>query len=352
MHTGWKNKKVMITGVSGTVGRELMVQLETMGVSEIVGVDSNENEIFFLEQANLGKKNLRFYLCDISDRETLEHLMRGCDIVLHAAALKHVGLCEHTPRSAVNTNILGVQNIIDAAVATGVSRVLFTSSDKAVNPTNVMGTSKLMGERLFIAANTCRDDAGPLFGVTRFGNVLGSRGSVIPVFRRMIEQGGPITVRHNEMTRFIMTLHDAVSLVLDAAMTFKGGDVFVTKMPVARISDMAEVMIEELAPVFGHNPADIKINVTQPLAGEKMYEELMNDEEVRHAVESDQFFIVMPALSGVTYTYDHLETKPAKLPYTSANSPCMSKEELRDYLYEHGLLQGAVQKTKLKAVQS
>lgn len=352
MKDTWNNKRVMITGVSGTVGQELLAQLETMGVAEIVGIDSNENEIFFLEQKYAGKNKIRFYLTDIKDRETLEHHMRGCDIVLHAAALKHVGLCEHSPRSAVNTNILGVQNVIDAAVNTGVKRVLFTSSDKAVNPTNVMGTSKLMGERLFIAADTCREKEGPIFGVTRFGNVLGSRGSVIPVFRNQIMNGGHLTVRDADMTRFIMTLHDAVSLVLDAAMMFKGGEVFVTKMPVARIMDLAEVMIEELAPVYGRNPKDIRINVTTPLAGEKMYEELMNEEEVRHAVESDKFFIIMPALSGIRYGYQDMETEQAELPYTSANSPMMTKDELRAYLYEFDLLQDAVQaKTKLKVVK-
>ena len=348
----WHNKKVMITGVSGTVGRELLTQVEALGASEIVGIDSNENEIFFLEQSNLAKKNLRFYLSDIQDRQTLEHHMRGCDIVLHAAALKHVGLCEHSPRSAVNTNILGVQNIIDAATSTGVERVLFTSSDKAVNPTNVMGTSKLMGERLFIAANTARHSNGPVCAVTRFGNVLGSRGSVIPVFRSQIEKGLPITVRHADMTRFIMTLQDATSLVLEAATMFKGGEVFVTKMPVCRIMDLAEVMVEELAPVYGRKASDIKINITQPLAGEKMYEELMNDEEVRHAIESDKFFIVMPALSGLTYAYEDMKTQPASMPYTSANAESMTKEDLRAYLYAHGLLEGAVnEKQKLKVIK-
>lgn len=335
----WRDRRVLITGVSGTVGGELLAHLETKGVAEIVGIDNNENEIFFLEQAHLGKKHLKFYLTDIRDREALKHHMRGCDTVLHAAALKHVGLCEHSPRSAVNTNILGVQNIIDVATTVGVKRVLFTSSDKAVNPTNVMGTSKLMGERLMTAANLCREQDGPVFGVTRFGNVLGSRGSVIPVFRNQIAKGGPIIVRHQDMTRFIMTLPEAVDLVLETATLFNGGEVFITKMPVMRIIDLAEIMVEELAPLYGYRPQDIEIRVTQPLPGEKMYEELMNDEEVRHTLESDRFFIVTPALSDVAYKYKNIKTDKARMPYNSANAPCMGKEELRAYLFEHGLIE-------------
>ena len=349
----WKNKRVMITGVSGTVGRELLTQLENKGVAEIIGIDNNENEIFFLEQSHAGKKNCKFYLTDIRDREVLGHHMRGCEVVLHAAALKHVGLCEHSPRSAVNTNIMGVQNIIDAASNAGVKRVLFTSSDKAVNPTNVMGTSKLMGERLMTAANACRDPDGPICASTRFGNVLGSRGSVIPVFRNQIAKGGPLTVRHMDMTRFIMTLSDAVNLVLETATLFNGGEVFITKMPVARIMDLAQIMIEELAPQYGFKASDIHIKVTAPLAGEKMYEELMNDEEARHSLESDRFFIVTPALDDRTHVYKNLQTFAARMPYTSANSVCMGKEELRAYLFEYGLLEGAEKPApKLRVVAS
>jgi FlaA1/EpsC-like NDP-sugar epimerase len=337
----------MITGVSGTVGRELLVQLETKGVSEIIGIDNNENEIFFLSQNYLDKKSVKFQLVDICDREALEHAMRGCDIVLHAAALKHVGLCENAPRAAVNTNILGIQNIIDAATSVGVERVLFTSSDKAVNPTNVMGTSKLMGERLMTAAHMSRAPDGPVFASTRFGNVLGSRGSVIPVFKNQIAKGGPVTVRGAEMTRFIMTLSDAVNLVLETATLFSGGEVFITKMPVARIMDLAEIMIEE----SGKQGVNIKLVPPQP--GEKMYEELMNDEEVRHALESDRFFIVTPALSDKEFVYKDVQTFKARMPYTSANAEAMDKEVLRQYLITHGLIETSGKtETKLKVVNA
>ena len=178
----------------------------------------------------------------------------GCEIALHAAAVKHVFLCEESPFAAIHANILGTQNIIDAALRTGVERLLLTSSDKAVNPTNVMGTSKLMAERLVSAANAHPRLGNQIFASTRFGNVLGSRGSVIPLFIRQIRLGGPVTVTSPDMTRFIMTLDEAVGLVMDSLFLARGGEIFVTKMPVLRIGDLAEVMIEELAPQLWLSP--------------------------------------------------------------------------------------------------
>ena len=176
--------------------------------------------------------------------------MAGINLVFHTAAFKHVILCERSPFEAVQTNIIGIQNIIQAAIANQVARLIFTSSDKAVNPTNVMGTSKLMGERLMTAANGNACGNCQIFASTRFGNVLGSRGSVIPIFREQIKMGGPVTLTDPEMTRFIMSIKQAVQLVIDSAFLAQGGEVFVTKMPVIRIQDLAEVMINELAPNF------------------------------------------------------------------------------------------------------
>src|SRR5262249_36498176 len=161
----------------------------------------------------------------------------------------------------IHANILGTQNVIDAAMKVGVERLLLMSSDKAVNPTNVMGTSKLMAERLVSAASARAHPGKQVFASTRFGNVLGSRGSVIPLVMRQIRAGGPVTVTDPEMTRFIMTLDEAVRLVMDSLFLARGGEIFVTKMPVLRVGDLAEVMIEELAPTFGHRPADIAIEI-------------------------------------------------------------------------------------------
>jgi FlaA1/EpsC-like NDP-sugar epimerase len=251
-------------------------------------------------------------------------------------------LCEKSPGDAVRTNIQGVQNVISAATANDVERVLFTSSDKAVNPTNVMGTSKLMGERLLTAANARKRGQGPIFASTRFGNVLGSRGSVIPLFKKQIADGGPVTLTDPRMTRFIMTLREAARLVLESVFLAKGGEVFVTKMPVLRIEDLAEVMIEEVAPVHGYSSADIEVDIIGAKPGEKFYEELMNNEETRRTVDLPDYFSILPAFKSlyheIDYTYPGTSGVGIDDVYNSSTEPAMSKDELRTYLYEKDLL--------------
>lgn len=336
-----KKMKVLVTGACGTVGRELVRQLlEEYGVAELVAVDNNESELFFLEQRFLFHPESRFVLGDIRDRGKLERAMGGVDVVFHAAAYKHVILCERSPFEAVQTNILGVQNVIEAARAAGVERVVFTSSDKAANPTNVMGTSKLMGERLMAAANV--NGARSIFTSTRFGNVLGSRGSVIPIFREQIRKGGPVTLTDPHMTRFIMGVRDAVRLVIDSAMLARGGEVLVTKMPVIRIKDLAEVMIRELAPGCGHDPADVAIDVIGCKPGEKLYEELMTGEEVRRTLELERYYVIRPAFS--TYyadsepEYPGVVSRTVDKPYNSANDVPLDQAALERFLRENDLL--------------
>ena len=333
----WQGKRVLITGVCGTVGSELLRQVVERGAYEVIGIDNNETELFFLDETYRTATNVHLYLGDLRDRDKLMRKMQGVDIVLHAAALKHVILCERTPRDAVQTNILGTQNVIDAAVANGVERVIFTSSDKAVNPTNVMGTTKLMGERLMTAANAHRRGNGPVFASTRFGNVLGSRGSVIPLFKKQIEQGGPVTLTDPEMTRFIMTIEEAAGLVLDSVFMARGGEVFVTKMPVVRIADLAKAMISEL----GDDSIDIEIIGCKP--GEKLYEELMNDEETRRTIELPRYFVILPAFKcvyeSIEYRYPDMGEVGIEVPYNSSTQPAMSIDELRSYLRQHRLIE-------------
>ncbi len=243
-----KGKRVVVTGACGTIGQELVQQLLAgYEIDELIGLDNNESELFHLDQKHLGD-NASFFLADIRDRYKLTRKMKHMQVVFHTAAFKHVILCERSPFEAAQTNITGVQNVITAAIDNHAETVIFTSSDKAVNPTNVMGTSKLMGERLIAAANSSLRGKGPVLASTRFGNVMGSRGSVIPIFKKQINQGGPITLTDPEMTRFIMSIEEAVKLVIESSALACGGEVFITKMPIIRIQDLAEVMIEELAP--------------------------------------------------------------------------------------------------------
>lgn len=334
-------RKWFVTGACGTVGRELVRQILELDPLQVVGVDNNESELFFMREEFAKDSRFSFFVCSLRDQKEIETRMAGAEIVLHAAALKHVILCEQSPMSAVGTNILGTQNVIEAAEANRVERLLFTSSDKAVNPTNVMGTSKLMAERLVSAASaSSRLSNAQIFVSTRFGNVLGSRGSVVPLFRRQIANGGPVTLTDAGMTRFIMSLHEAVSLVMESVFLAKGGEVFITKMPAVRIVDLAQAMIEELAPNFSYKPSHIAVETIGSKAGEKLYEELMNEEEVRRVIELPNYFVVLPALRSafraIDYSYPEIVASgDFASPYNSKLAPLMSKDEIRAYLRAH-----------------
>lgn len=328
-------KIVVVTGATGTVGAELVRQLNESNAKKIICLDNNETELFFLFEKYRTSGKVHCHLADIRDCEALTLRFQNADIVLHSAALKHVGLCEDSPNEAVLTNIMGVQNVIEASLVNNVERVIFTSSDKAVNPTNVMGTSKLMGERLMTAANENHQNSRTIFASTRFGNVLGSRGSVVPLFRLQIENGGPITLTDRDMTRFIMTLEEAATLVLNSVWLATGGEVMITKMPVARIEDLSEVMIDVLG---GGKKIDVVNIGSKP--GEKLYEELMNDEEVRRTWDCGEFFVVLSAFAdakSAEYAHVTKNDRPDR-PYSSEQEAVMSRVELKEYLCESGVL--------------
>lgn len=341
----FEGKRILVTGACGTVGSELVHQLlddSRYHPAEVVGLDNNESLLFSQEQQYLEESRAHFYVADIKERDDLLRHMKEVDIVFHTAALKHVILCERSPEQTVQTNILGVQNIINVAIECNIDKVIFTSSDKAVNPTNVMGTSKLMGERLMTAANSHKKGHGPIFSSTRFGNVLGSNGSVIPIFHNQIAKGGPVTLTDSDMSRFVMTIQDAVKLVIDSANMAKGGEVFVTKMPVMRIVDIARAMIEELAPLYEKRPAEIELKLIGTKPGEKLYEELMSSEETRRAVELENYFSILPAFRGIyydiAYNYTDIITEQVSESYTSAEEKPLSLSEVKSFLQHKGLL--------------
>jgi FlaA1/EpsC-like NDP-sugar epimerase len=346
MKNYFNNKTVLITGVCGTVGSELAKQLlgsDHYNIAELIGVDNNEGELFFQDQKYITEERARFFVGDIRDREELSSKFEGVDIVFHCAALKHVILCERSPEQAVLSNIVGIQNVISAAKDNEVEKVIFTSSDKAVNPTNVMGTSKLMGERLMTAANSNKRDSGPVFASTRFGNVLGSSGSVIPIFHNQIAKGGPVTLTDKDMTRFVMSIEEAVKLVIDSAVQVHGGEVLITKMPVIRIFDLATAMIEELAPVYGHKIEDIELEIIGTKPGEKLYEELMSIEETRRSLELKDFFSILPAFRGIyhdiDYSYPGTVSDNVDTAYTSAEENALTVEEIKKMLTDYSLLE-------------
>ncbi|MGR8920299.1 MAG: polysaccharide biosynthesis protein [Gammaproteobacteria bacterium] len=332
----YRGTTVAVTGAAGTVGKALVQDLLGHDVDRVFALDNDEGSLFELADSLTGEPRFEPFLADVADLETLRNFFSGVDYVFHAAAYKNVPVCERSPSLAVRANITGTENVIAASRSNGVRRVLFTSSDKAVNPTNVMGTTKLMGERLITAANALNQGEGTIFASTRFGNVAGSRGSVVPVFIRQIARGGPVTLTDRRMTRFIMTLEQATALLLESMSLARGGESFVTKMPVFRIPDVAEVMVDMLAPAFGFDPQAIEIVETGPRPGEKMFEELVTDEEVARTFEQANLLAVLPAFRNIYEQIDyriHTEGKTAVTrAYHSGNEPPATKDEIREFL--------------------
>ena len=342
MKSLFRDKIIIVTGASGSVGQEIVRQLIPLGPAEIRLLDNNESELFLMNEKYRSNNNVTAYLGDVRDPQKVTSVTRGSDIILHCAAFKHVFFSEYNPFEAVQTNIIGAKNIIEAAISSGTKLLVFTSSDKAVNPTSVMGTSKLMGEKLIAAANVVRQNQRQRFSSVRFGNVIGSRGSVYQVFLDQIKAGGPVTVTDPGMTRFIMSLERASQLVLKGAAIARGGEVMVTKMQVIRIMDLAAAMIELLAPHYGHNPGDIGIKLIGAKPGEKTYEELISQEEMGRSLDLKDMFVILPAFRAIyheiDYSYAEATGQPVTQPYNSGQEPPMSKKEIKAFLIKHELL--------------
>ncbi len=282
---------MLVTGGAGSIGSEITKKVLEYNPSVVRVLDNNETALFELEE-ELNSDKLRVFYGDVRDKDRLKRAFDNVDIIFHAGALKHVPLCEFNPFDAIKTNIIGTQNVLDVALDRDVKKVIFVSTDKAVNPINVMGATKLLAERLTISANHYTGDKDTLFSCVRFGNVLNSRGSVIPVFKNQIKNGGPVKITDKEMTRFIMGIPEAVELILKAGQKANGGEIFILKMPATNITDLAEVMIENLASIYNHKPEDIEIEIIGKRVGEKMYEELMTAEESLYAIDDGELFIL------------------------------------------------------------
>ncbi len=286
------NKVVLIAGGTGSIGSELLKTLLQYPVKQIRIFSRDEFKQFHLQNEfrHLPVGKVRFLIGDIRDRNRVFLAMEGVDIVFNSAAMKHVHLSEDNPFEAVKTNVIGTQNMIEAARAADVKHFVQISTDKAAMPANVMGATKLLSEKMVVLAEHYRGAHDIVFCAVRFGNVFGSRGSVVPLFMEQIEKGGPVTLTHKEMNRFVMSIADAVNLVIKACVLSKGGELFILKMPVINMYDLARAMIEILAPLHGHDPKKIEIREVGKRPGEKICEALMREEEAEEAVENEEMF--------------------------------------------------------------
>lgn len=329
----FKGKSILVTGGTGSIGSELVRRLLKFDPTVIRVLSNDENAQFELEQELKDYSHcLRFLVGDVRDKERLKRATECIDIVFHAAALKHVPLCEYNPFEAIRTNVIGTQNLLEVAIDENVEKVITISTDKAVNPANVMGATKLLAERLTIAANYYRGLKRTVFSCVRFGNVLASRGSVVQLFEKQIRTGGPVTLTDPQMVRFVMSMDRAVDLVLKAAQMAKGEEIFIFKMPAMQIKHLTEVMIEKLAPKYGYKSKDIETKLIGKRKGEKLYEELMTEEEAFNAYETEDMLLVLPQTPQTIPNPRNGFKKVALRKYTSRDTTELTKKQIKDLL--------------------
>ena len=324
----FRDKTLVITGGTGSFGRAVLKRFLDSGLKEIriFSRDELKQDVLRREVQN---SKVKFFLGDVRDKGSVRDLMEGVDFVFHAAALKQVPSCEFYPMQAIQTNVIGTENVLNAALDSGVKKVICLSTDKAVYPINVMGMSKALMERLVLAKSQTR--SGSVLCCTRYGNVMASRGSVIPLFVDQIKNNKPLTITDPKMTRFMMSLDDAVDLVLFAFEKGKSGDIFVRKAPAATI----DLVARTLQSMLGSNSNELKIIGTRH--GEKLYETLLTREEMIKAVDMGHYFRI-PA-DGRDLNYELFVESGEKsvssvVEYHSHNAYQLNESELRDMLLQ------------------
>ena len=280
----WKDKVILVTGGTGSFGKKFIeIMLKEFNPGKLIVFSRDEQKQHEMRQSGFQDDRLRYFIGDVRDYERLRRAFDGVDYVVHAAAMKQVPACEYNPMEAVKTNILGSSNVIDAALDTKVEKVIALSTDKAVNPINLYGATKLAAEKLFVQSNAYAGGKKTRFSCVRYGNVVGSRGSVVPLFIRQREQGG-VTVTDERMTRFWISLEQGVRFVIRCLSEMYGGEVFVPKIPSMTVADLAKAMAPEA-----------KINYIGIRPGEKLHEVLISEDEARTVVELDDMYVVQPA---------------------------------------------------------
>ncbi|MFS0562184.1 polysaccharide biosynthesis protein [Terribacillus sp. 179-K 1B1 HS] len=327
----FKDKTIFITGGTGSWGYELVKQLLLHRPKEIRIFSRNESHQFTMKQEFDNNPKLHFKIGDIRDREALIEATEGVDYLFHLAALKHVPVCEDQPLEALKTNVIGTQHVIDAAIHHNIDKVIYISTDKASDPANFYGLSKAMGERLITHANKLH--ANTTFVCIRGGNVLGTNGSVIHVFKKAIRQKNKIGITDPEMTRFFLTVEDAIKLVFKATFEAVGGEIFIMKMPAIKITDLAKVLTE------ASGDSDIEFETLGIRPGEKIHELLLTINESHSAiVYDDRYFVILPDFKTKEITEYYKDYKKVEITDYNSSQNLLSLEEIKNMLAKGGFI--------------
>lgn len=330
-------KVLMITGGTGSFGKAVLGRFLSSSVREIRIFSRDEKKQEDMRIA-LNNPKLKFYIGDVRNYESIYEALHGVDFVFHAAALKQVPSCEFYPMEAVRTNVLGAENVMNASVARGVKRVVVLSTDKAVYPVNAMGISKAMMEKLMVAKSRMRDSNETVLCATRYGNVMASRGSVIPLFVSQIKEGKPLTVTDPHMTRFLMSLEDSVDLVLHAFQHGKQGDIFVQKAPASTVGDLAQAVKNLFS-------SESPVRIIGTRHGEKLYESLLSREEMAKAQDMGRYYRVPADDRDLNYNKYFIEgemTVSSHDDYTSHNTDRLNVEQVQKILIKLDYIQQAL----------
>ncbi len=318
----WTKKVILVTGGTGSFGKKFIeIMLRDYHPAKMIVFSRDELKQHEMRVSGFDQPNLRYFIGDVRDQQRLKRAMHGVDIVIHAAALKQVPACEYNPMEAIKTNILGSSNVIEAALDAGVQKVMALSTDKAVSPVNLYGTTKLAAEKLFIQSNTYAAGTATRFSCVRYGNVVGSRGSVIPIFINQ-RQNGKLTITDPRMTRFWLTLDQGVRFVIQCTEQMQGGEVFIPKIPSTRLVDLARIIAPE---------ADLEVVGIRP--GEKLHEVLINEDEARSTIELDTMYVVQPtAALWFGHEWEKLgKPLPEGFRYSSETNPVwLSIEQIKE----------------------
>lgn len=319
------NKTILVTGGTGSFGKKFISKVLEQDVKKVIVFSRDELKQYEMAQEYTDPR-IRFFIGDVRDKDRLYRAFDGVDIVIHAAALKHVGACEYNPFEAVKTNIHGAQNIIEAAIDRGVKRVIALSTDKAASPINLYGATKLASDKLFVAGNSYAGNKETRFAVVRYGNVVGSRGSVVPFFKKLKERGETqLPITDERMTRFWITLEQGVQFVIDNLERMKGGEIFIPKIPSMKVTDLAEAIAPE---------CEIKVVGIRP--GEKLHEAMITEDDARHTLEYDTYYVIQPEFPWWREEYSYGgKPLPEGFTYVSnVNDQWLTVDELRELVKE------------------